>query len=254
MERGRNEPVLPVVDVHQEEWEGQIFLALRVLHFPENPKYSRLPGAFERLRVIPREVELRIDAAPQGAALTIADRLIPVYQDGEWSGVPGLRLHALDGATTLHRPGTPGSITITGVTVEEIWSAFHGLAGAEISSPTWTSPRNLTLGEQNAPMIWSPSELRMVSCIARRAGLLVAMGGHSIDLWWNSPERISVEVFVSNLSPIGRLEMLAAMTSNELTPRLVPSSRSEDSYYHTYLEFEDRTCELDVRIQIMPPR
>lgn len=250
MLRGRNDSVLPEATAHQQEWEGLLFGALRVLHFAEVPRYKRLPGALKSLRVVPGSEGLRLDVAPAGAALTIADRLIPVLHDGEWSGVPGLRLQALDGATMLYRLGAPGSITITGVTVDEIRTTFQHQVVANASSPTWDSPRESTLEEQSAPETWSPSELRMISCVVRRVGLLIGMGGYSIDLWWSAPERISIETFVSHLTPLGRMEMLAAMTSSELTPRLVPSMRSDNDDYHTHFEFEDRSCELDLRIQV----
>lgn len=247
---GRSDPVLPEATYHQQEWEGLLFGALRVLHFPEVPRYKRLPGSLRSLRVIPGAEGLCVDVASAGAALTIAERLIPGLHDGEWSGVPGLRLQALDGAAMLYRLGAPGSVTFAGVTVDEIRTMFQHQVVVGASSPTWDSPRGLTLAEQSAPEMWSPSELRMISCVVRRVGLLIGMGGYSIDLWWSAPERISVETFVSHLTPLRRMEMLSAMTSSELTPRLVPSMRSDDNDCHTHFEFEDRSCELYLRIQV----
>lgn len=83
MLRGRNDTVIPAASFPQREWEGLIFGALRVLHFPENPRYRCLPGAFESLRTVPGSDGLKLDVQPAGAALTIADGLIPVFYDGE---------------------------------------------------------------------------------------------------------------------------------------------------------------------------
>lgn len=141
-------------------------------------------------------------------------------------------------------------MTITGVTISEIKSAFHRHMRAGISSTTWDIPKSLTAEERATPVNWSASELRMISCIVRRTGLLVGMGGHSVDLWRREPERISVEAFFSQL-PDGRgWELLTSMASPELAPRLVPSGRSGDDNYHTHFEVEDRSCEFDLRIQV----
>lgn len=63
---GRNDPVLPEVADHQQEWEELVFGALQVRHFPEAPRYKRLPGSLRSLCAIPGAAGLRVNFASAG--------------------------------------------------------------------------------------------------------------------------------------------------------------------------------------------
>ncbi len=84
----------------------------------------------------------------------------------------------------------------------------------------------------------------------RRFGILRRLPAWSIDLWWNTENRLSVEaLLVEDLDERVFRRVIRELASAGLEPLLIPRGRVEPRQYHTDFSVSGTTLELDLRIQ-----
>lgn len=245
-------PVVPPASSAQVEFEGLFFHALRTLHFPDGPDPADALGVLEIRHLYPAEDRLVVDVAPIGAALTIAAYVFPELAPNSGvlaSGVPRLRMRAIDGGVEFVRLDHPGSIIVQGVTAAEI-SQHHSHDGTCVAE---LSPHRVTREEADADAWYGPGELEITSSVVRRLGLFTSLGATCIDTWASLGGGISVEVFLPPLDDHQYVELVADLTSPRFTPRWDLLVHKDDYRTATYatpqFTLADGSGELDLRLR-----
>lgn len=242
-------PIVPVPNPSQQFLEGQIFARIRDLHDPFSAGRT-FESAIEITRLAPQTDSLDVHVLPEGIASLLAGGILPCWQEGDdvlESGVRGLRYRALRERAVIEffLLGSPGVVRFVGVPVNEFLEARQ-----RTDRSTYRSVDSLTRlapQEVQSRFLWH-DDAAVMSVLIRRFGLLRRFGPYAIDAWWNRPGRFSVEMLVDRFDRSRFDRLLVALQSSEFSPRFV-FRRQDRTRYHTYLQIEGSSLELDLRVQ-----
>lgn len=246
-------PVIPVPTPDQSALEGHIFNSLRWLH-------CAAPYGNLRIMSILPERDRLVVRVPKDAAEELGECLFPELEAGHndldtYHGA-GLRMREHRLGVEFVIPGRPGSVVFAGVSAADVRAAHHrqfdhrrGRCLAASSPDRATSAETRALGR--LPL----NELRAVSSLVRRLGLLRSLEPTSIDIWHRLLGGVAAEVRVKQLEPRDRQQLIADLASPGLQPCWVDVSGSfpEASAYSPsryWFELQDKSCILELRLVI----
>lgn len=246
-------PVIPVPTPDQSALEGHIFNSLGYLH------YAVGYGNLRILKIAPEHDRLVVDVPPAAAeelGTALLPELEPGYNDFATDHGVGLRMRHHRQGVEFVIPGRPGSVVFAGTSVPEVLAAHHRVIDHS-RGPCFASyfPDRTTSEEDRALDRLRPNELRTVSSLVRRLGLLRLLEPTSIDIWHRLGGGITAEVRVKHLPSHHSDRLIADLTSPGLQPCWIDVTRSfpEASAYSPprhWFELQDKSCILELRLVV----
>lgn len=176
------------------------------------------------------------------------DRLLPSWSPGAETieyGIPGLRYSAFQNSKGLsfHFPGQTERFNVLGVSFEDFDSYRN--RSEHMESHVTVRPTDILQPQELSAFRRPSSQLRPLSAIARRLGILVGCSADVVDSWWTSPTIFSIELMfpASHFNPLD--EISAKLGSPHFSDVLAVRPGSDNHRY--LLETTDGSAKISLR-------